>query len=42
MPLHRRRAAGICEVLRKPLSTAEIAASLARHLHRGRYGYERQ
>jgi signal transduction histidine kinase/CheY-like chemotaxis protein len=26
------RAAGVCEVLRKPLSTADIAASLARHL----------
>lgn len=26
------RAAGVCEVLRKPLSSAEIAASLARHL----------
>ena len=39
---HRLRAAGIREVLRKPLSTAEIAASLTRQLARCRCGYDRQ
>jgi signal transduction histidine kinase/CheY-like chemotaxis protein len=42
LPPRRLRAAGICEVLRKPLSTAEIAASLSRHLARCRCGYDRQ
>jgi signal transduction histidine kinase/CheY-like chemotaxis protein len=42
LPSHRLRAAGICEVLRKPLSTAEIAASLTRQLARCRCGYDRQ
>ncbi|MGH6896207.1 MAG: two-component system VirA-like sensor kinase [Geminicoccaceae bacterium] len=35
------RAAGICEVLRKPLSSAEIAASLARHLVQRRRDHDR-
>jgi signal transduction histidine kinase/ActR/RegA family two-component response regulator len=34
---HRLRAAGICEVLRKPLSSADIASALARHLTRRAY-----
>jgi DNA-binding NtrC family response regulator len=42
MSLHRRRAAGICEVLKKPLLTRDIAESLTRHLSRGRCGYDRQ
>lgn len=35
------RAAGVCEVLRKPLSTADIAASLARHLAPRRHACDR-
>jgi signal transduction histidine kinase len=31
--LHRLRAAGICDVLNKPLLSRDIAESLARHLH---------
>jgi CheY-like chemotaxis protein len=42
LPPHRLRAAGICEVLRKPLSTAEIAGSLTRQLARCRCGYDGQ
>jgi signal transduction histidine kinase/ActR/RegA family two-component response regulator len=38
---HRLRAAGICEVLRKPLSSADIASGLARHLVRRRRDYDR-
>jgi signal transduction histidine kinase/ActR/RegA family two-component response regulator len=32
VPSNRRRAAGICEVLKKPLLTRDIAESLTRHL----------
>jgi signal transduction histidine kinase/CheY-like chemotaxis protein len=42
LPAQRLRTAGLCEVLRKPLSTAEIAASLTRQLTRCRCGYDRQ
>lgn len=39
---HRLRAAGVCEILKKPLLTRDIAESLARHLARRRCGYDRQ